>query len=101
MLHNDKTMMIDDKMRKKIIEILKGTNYRKVVSERVGCHPNTVSNILNEAPAVATEMSERVELALLEFAAEIAEKKSTATERKVRIKKARAITKQLYTLTKD
>ena len=97
MVHNDKTMMIDDKTRKKLIRILKGTEYRKVVSERADCHPSTVSNLLRVAPNVTTEKSERVELELLVFAKEVLEKREASEKRK----KARRITKQLYQLTKS
>jgi hypothetical protein len=40
-------MAIDAKSRKRLVEILDGVDYRKIVSERTGCHPNTVTNVLN------------------------------------------------------
>lgn len=39
-------MIKDDKIRQKLVELLP-TNYRQVIAERVGCHPNTVYNVLH------------------------------------------------------
>lgn len=89
-------MMIDDKTRKKLLDILRGSEYRKIVSARARCHPNTVGLLLRKKPKVITEKTERVELELLVYAKEVLEQKDSAN----RLKKARAITKQLYTLAK-
>lgn len=35
-----------EETREKIEAILEGTNYRKVIADRLGCHPNTVANVL-------------------------------------------------------
>lgn len=81
---------MDDKTRQKLIALLKGTNYRKVVSARAKCHPNTVSNVLfNQDPQVPNES---VETELLIFAAEVQNTKKVNPERR---KKALAIAKQL------
>lgn len=52
-------MIVDAKTRKKLVDILKNVDYRKIVSERVGCHPNTVSNVLlhgNDNKAVELQL---------------------------------------------
>lgn len=82
-------MIIDAKARKKLIEILKGTDYRKVVSERAECHPNTVSNTLLNP---AAHPNEKVEIELLIFAKEVEERRNKSADRR---QQAKAIAKQL------
>lgn len=80
-------MPIDSKNRKKLVDLLDGVNYRKIVSDRTGCHPNTVTNVLmhgNDNPVV--------ELELLTLAQEQKAKKET--EDAIR-RKNREIIKQL------
>lgn len=51
-------MINDSKVRKKLIALLP-SNYRLVVASRVGCHPNTVYNVLHnehENPIVEIEI---------------------------------------------
>jgi hypothetical protein len=51
-------MIKDDKIRKKLIALLP-SNYRQIVADRVGCHPNTVYNVLhheNDNPQVEAEL---------------------------------------------
>jgi hypothetical protein len=79
--------VIDDKTRQKLLRILKGIDYRKIVSERARCHPNTVANVLNNGTA-----NLEVETALLELAKEVQE--SISAQEQLR-KKAIQITKQL------
>jgi len=79
-------MAFDSKTRQKLNELFKGTNYRKVVSERAKVHPNTVTNVLdgNDNP--------HVELEILIYAQEIKTQKDADREKR---KKARAIERQL------
>lgn len=63
--------MIDKVMRQRLTEILQGTKYRKVISERLNVHPNTVSNLLRENPPQQTPLTKRVELELLVYAKEV------------------------------
>jgi hypothetical protein len=81
---------MDEKTRKKLIVLLKGTNYRKVVSERADCHPNTVTNVLNNSDPQLP--NDKVELELLIFAKEVADQKQQQAANR---KKALAIAKQL------
>lgn len=39
-------MVIRDKIRQKVLKYLPD-NYRQIVAQRVGCHPNTVANVLH------------------------------------------------------
>lgn len=77
-------MIADGKIRKKLIDILKGVDYRKIVSERAGCHPNTVSNVLLNG-----NDNEAVELEIFILAKEIQDKRES------RAKTIRDIAKQL------
>lgn len=70
------------KTRKNLQAILKGVDYRKIVSDRVKCHPNTVSNVLlngNDNPLV--------ELELMILAQEVKQSKDDIEKRKARIAK--------------
>lgn len=77
-------MAIDRKTRKTIKEILDGVDYRKIVSQRAECHPNTVSNVLLKG-----NDNDIVELQLMILAKEIKEGKDSVAKRK------HAIAKQL------
>jgi hypothetical protein len=79
--------VITDKVREKLIELFQGVDYRKIVSERVGCHPNTVGNVLNNGNS-----NLKVETALLELAKEVKDSQPSEEEQ---LKKARQIIKQL------
>lgn len=75
-------MAIDHKTRKKLQEILEGVDYRKVVSERAECHPNTVSNVLLKG-----NDNDIVELQLMILAKEIKESKQSIESKKAAIAK--------------
>lgn len=75
-------MAIDHKTRKKLQEILEGVDYRKVVSERAECHPNTVSNVLLKG-----NDNSIVELELMILAKEIKESKQSIESKKAAIAK--------------
>jgi len=79
--------VIDDKTRQKLISILQGVDYRKIVSDRARCHPNTVANVLNNGTA-----NLRVENELLVLAKEVQDAKDAEDALR---KNAIAITKQL------
>lgn len=80
-------MVITAKIKEKLLVIFKGVDYRQIVSTRVGCHPNTVSNVLlNEHDNL------KVATALLELAQELKPKKEDDEKMQ---SKARAIAKQL------
>lgn len=55
-------MLIDDKTRKKLIDLFKGVDYRKIVSERANCHPNTVTNVLMKGTDNITVAKELLKL---------------------------------------
>lgn len=75
-------MAIDRKTRKTIKEILDGVDYRKIVSQRAECHPNTVSNVLLKG-----NDNDTVELQLMILAKEIKEAKNSVAKRKGAIAK--------------
>lgn len=77
-------MVITDKMREKLLALFEGENYRQIVAERTGVHPNTVSNVL-----LYGHRNLKVAVALLELGKELKEKQG---EEK---RKALSIAKQL------
>lgn len=79
-------MIITKEIRRKLRPLLP-SNYRQIVAERCGCHPNTVSNALNHGAD-----NPQVVLALLELAQETSVQREEENE--VR-EKARAIASQL------
>lgn len=68
-------MAIDRKTRHKLITILTGTNYRRIIADRCGCHPNTVANVL-----YGRCTNSRVELELLILGKETKEQADQAAE---------------------
>lgn len=79
-------MAIDSKNRNKLIKLFKDVDYRKIVSQRAGCHPNTVTNVLNGND------NPTVELEILILAQQMMEQKQK--EEEIR-RKSSAIIKQL------
>jgi DNA-binding LacI/PurR family transcriptional regulator len=79
-------MAIDAKTRKKLMELFTDVDYRKIVADRAGCHPNTVSNVLNGNDNAA------VELELAKLAQEV---KSRKQQEQAMRKQSRDIIKQL------
>jgi hypothetical protein len=79
-------MAFDSNTHNKLVKLLKGTPYRKVVSERAKVHANTVSNVLNGSD------NPEVELEILIYAKEIKDKKNTKHQAR---RKAKAIAEQL------
>lgn len=80
-------MVIDEQTREKLLEILEGIDYRKVVAEKTGVHPNTVTNVLKHGSD-----NPRVALELLVLAQEVQARKD---EEKAMRERAAAIAKQL------
>lgn len=77
-------MRITSKIRKQLLPLLDGVPYRKIISEKLDCHANTVSNVLlheHDNAEVATE--------ILLLAKQLKEKKQKEDE------KAEAIIKKL------
>jgi hypothetical protein len=73
-------MVIKGKTRERLVQLLKGVNYRVIVSERTGVHPNTVTNVLlNESDNLPVAL----ELLVL------------GQEQTKHLKKAKSIAKQL------
>lgn len=66
-------MAIDSKTREKLATILYGINYRQIIAEKIGCHPNTVANVL-----YGRVNNRRVELELLILAKETKEQAEQA-----------------------
>ena len=62
-------MEITPKIRAKLLLLFEGVNYRQIVAERAGCHPNTVSNVLHNGHSNAD-----VALHLLQLGQEIKQK---------------------------
>jgi hypothetical protein len=77
-------MEITAKIREKLLALFEGVNYRQIISERVGCHPNTVSNVLLKG-----HKNYKVALALLNLGKELKEEQSEEKQQ------ALAIAKQL------
>lgn len=75
-------MAIDRKTRKALQDILEGIDYRKIVSTRVNCHPNTVSNVLLKG-----NDNDLVELELMILAKETKESKQAISKQKAAIAK--------------
>lgn len=75
-------MAIDRKTRKTLQEILDGVDYRKIVSSRANCHPNTVSNVLLKG-----NDNDMVELELMILAKEVKDSKQSIQSRKAAIAK--------------
>jgi len=67
--------MIEAKHRKKLIDLFENVDYRKIVSERVPCHPNTVYNVLVNGNSNAL-----VETEILVLAKEVSEQKQKRKE---------------------
>jgi hypothetical protein len=80
-------MAINDKTRIKLIDIFKGIDYKQIVSEKAGCHPNTVSNVLLKGTD-----NPKVELEIMILAQSVAEKKKAENAMR---KKAKQIAAQL------
>jgi hypothetical protein len=80
-------MVIDSKTRENLRFLLDGVNYRQIVAEKVGCHPNTVGNVLNNG-----HDNLAVAVALLELAQE---QKATKEKEQEQKQKAEAIMKQI------
>jgi intracellular sulfur oxidation DsrE/DsrF family protein len=80
-------MAIDSKTKQKLNKLFEGTDYRKVVSERAGVHPNTVTNVINNGTD-----NPGVELEILIYAQEI---KSQKAEDEKKRQKSRALAQQL------
>jgi hypothetical protein len=79
-------MVINAKIRKNLIDLLP-KNYRQIIAEQVGCHPNTVYNVLHhEHPNLD------VALALLQLGKD---QKEAKAKEEVDHKKALSIAKQL------
>ena len=70
-------MISDRKIRQRLVELLP-SNYRKVVSKRAGCHPNTVYNVLHDEHENA-----KVEFEILVLAKEEKERRD-AVARKIK-----------------
>jgi hypothetical protein len=77
-------MEITAEMRKKLLSLFEGVNYRQIVSEREDCHPNTVSNVL-----LYGKKNSKVALALLNLGTELKKKQGEEKQQ------ALAIAKQL------
>lgn len=79
-------MVITDKIRKKLTSLLP-PNYRQIIAEREGCHPNTVYNVLHNGSDNLD-----VALALLELGQE---QKSKSQDREKKKQTAQSIAEQL------
>lgn len=75
-------MAIDRKTRAALEKILKGIDYRKIISERTGCHPNTVTNVLKGND------NNTVELQLLILAKETKEERDRIEKEKAAYREA-------------
>jgi hypothetical protein len=80
-------MTIDSKTRENLLSLLDGVNYRQIIAEQIGCHPNTVGNVLHNG-----HDNLPVAVALLELAQQQKAAKEKEREQK---QKAEVIMKQI------
>lgn len=75
-------MEITAKIREKLLALFEEINYRQIVAERTGVHPNTVANVLynrTQNTSVAT--------ALLELGKEVKDKQEAEKQKALQIAK--------------